>query len=173
MILFKPAPRWIGEMVSFAQRADESSGGNNAVISTAIQPDSGSTNGAAELAGQKTEIQKDFLNRYAHTLYSIECLKGSQGILSGPVRFDVAPGSAVRVETTGDLSAAPGKDKLAGPLFAEVLRVSFVADAQQGQCGTSFHLAHTRSEAQNKSKIGLDAHPMYRQKFNGAPLLVR
>ena len=51
---------------------------------------------------EKLEETVQIQDAYAETLYMHEVLKSRQGTLTGPVRFDIALGSKVRIEAAED-----------------------------------------------------------------------
>jgi hypothetical protein len=74
---------------------------------------------------------------YCKLVYAKTMTKGSGGSVTGPLRFDIAPGTTVIIE-------GPGGGKLYG--LVEGLRIRM--DTEAGDMSTSFELSHIRSEAE-------------------------
>jgi hypothetical protein len=137
-----------------------STGGAGIKQSTIFDPAAGAHTPDRDQATPFANDLAALLDRYAHSLYCIEAIKGRQGTLSGPLRFDIAPGSTVRVEGASE-AFIPG-DQLGMPYFATVLRTTFVLDAESGQAGAAFHLAHIRNAAENfEDATSVPKHPLW------------
>lgn len=107
---------------------------------------------------------------YAHALYLHETLRGRNGSLSGKLRFDIAPGSNVWIEGTGERFAT-GEDALNQNMIGLVMRVSIALNAETAKAGTALKLTFMRTEAENADdRTSADCHPLYVTKFPGAPL---
>jgi hypothetical protein len=114
---------------------------------------------------------------FAKHWYLTEVLQQRVGELSGPVRFDIAPGSIVKIAT-------PAGDKIgttaADYVVASVISVSFVINSERATAGTSFTVAHTKTpeEADSASNYSTGKPPLYGANgdsddtvtFYGAPL---
>jgi hypothetical protein len=91
-------------------------------------------------------------------------------VCSCPFRLDIAPGSTIKVENEGEQFIA--SDPLAAPFYAHVVRVSLGVDGEQPSIGTSFHLSHIRSEAENgDDRTSVLKHPLYQETFSGCALV--
>jgi hypothetical protein len=87
--------------------------------------------------------------------------------MSGKLRFDIAPGSVVAIET------APTDREAQDILFATVTQVAFAIDAERAAAGTSFTLAHIRTSAENEDPTLTSVRsPLYKAIWKGAPLAV-
>ena len=112
---------------------------------------------------------KNLLDRYAESVYVHEALKSRQGSLTGKLRFDIAPGSIVRIEVAGD--AFVPKDRLGEALFANIIRVTISIDANAQKAFTSFNLSHVRTEDENtEAGMAVDRHPLYDAVWTGTSL---
>jgi hypothetical protein len=99
-------------------------------------------------------------------------LKGRIGEVSGKLRFDIAPGSSVRVETGRAKNIPAADDQLAQNMYATVMQVSYLVNAEAGQAGTAFTLAHVRTESENKADAtSVEKPPMYKRAWRGAPMI--
>jgi hypothetical protein len=169
MILIKDAPGWLQDPVSPGGYAALASGaGGDGLIGTACAPGEGT----APTKQGPTAIVKtlsNILDNFAHHWYTLEQLKGRTLEISGKLRFDIAPGSTIKIQGGGD--AKIGKDDLNITTFATVLRTSILLDCEAQQAGTAFSLAHIRSESENSDdKTSVDKPPLYKQGWSGAPL---
>lgn len=110
----------------------------------------------------------DALTRFAEHWYKTEVLYQRHGEMSGKLRFDIAPGSVVGIETADyDLG-------MRDTLLATVTQVSYVINAEQATAGTSFTLAHIRSSAENQEEtLTRDRPPLYLSPWKGAPLAIK
>lgn len=123
---------------------------------------------------KKDDVDGEQLNiydRFAAHFYKSTILGQRHGELSGKLRFDIAPGSIVKIEPPiteiGQSNA---------PLYGAVVSVSFVINAEQHQAGTSFTLSHMRTEEENNVSnrdsrvhyVGTVA-PIYKKEEPGSP----
>lgn len=171
MLLIKQAPGWISQVIpSDTSRA--STGAEGKVVATASDPGAGA--GPAGMdpgVAVKGVAQTDLMDRFAQHWYALETIKGRTGDISGALRFDIAPGSSIKVIAVPEKFIT--KDKLAMPYFATVTRVSFFVNAESQQAGTGFGLAHVRSEAENSSdKTSVARPPLYTNTWKGCGLSV-
>ena len=93
--------------------------------------------------------------------YKTEILSQRYGELSGKLRFDIAPGSMVKIKEP-DLSTS---SEVA--VYAAVTHVSFLINAEQHIAGTSFTLINLRTELENNDKLFAGpAPPLYTDPEN-------
>lgn len=112
---------------------------------------------------------KDMFDRLARAIYVQEVLRGRFGVIHGKLRFDIAPGSTVRIEGSADPFI--GTDALRPNLIGEVHRVTCSLDAEGSKAGTSFQLVSLRTELENEQDTtSVEEHPLYEQVFAGSPL---
>lgn len=114
---------------------------------------------------------KTMWNDFARMLYLLERLKGRRMTLRGRLRFDIAPGSTVKVivvqekflrEQLGDVEE----------VYAHVNRVSISVDCEAQKAYTMLNLSHVRSPEENTlDAYSTDRHFLYEPVFRGAPLL--
>ena len=112
---------------------------------------------------------------FARHWYLTEVLQQRVGELSGPVRFDIAPGSIVKIIT-------PQRDKIIEPendhVIASVISVSYVINSERATAGTSFTVAHTKTPTEALDPYySTQRPPLYGEgdidpsaTFYGAPL---
>lgn len=114
-------------------------------------------------AGEITEAQSltanELFSRYAKQLYLENNLRTRTGSFSGPLRFDIAPGSHLRLVGSGEQFMG-AEDSLAGDIYGEVVRVTISIDADAPAASTSFQLSHIRSAAEYNT-FGTSSHPLY------------
>jgi len=123
-------------------------------------------NGAAPSSQDPKIIKADtetLLNRLAHSMYVTELLKNRYGDISGPVRFDIAPGTTIKMEGTAGAYNDPGEAR-----YGSVVRTSHFFQAQQQKCYSAFRLAHIRTQTEFDSpNFSVPRHPLYVNKFIG------
>jgi hypothetical protein len=159
-IIIKQGPSWLTRPVVPLVVSLASTGGAGIKQSTVFDPDAGEHTPDRDQATRFANDLASLLDRYAHSLYCIEAIKGRQGTLSGPLRFDIAPGSTVRIEGASE-AFIPG-DQLGMPYFATVLRTTFALDAESGRAGSAFHLAHIRNAVENtEAATSVSQHPLW------------
>lgn len=177
MFMFKACPSWLGNIMPFVAKASKTTGVKNTVpIHTATAPDEnpgeaaqGDENGKVQ--DEQAEPASILFDRFAHAVYVNEALRGRTGMISGKLRFDIAPGSTVRIQGTQEQFIG-SQDALAQNLVGTVSRVSVSISAQSGTAGTGFQIAHLRTEAENsKDNTSVENHPLYETIYKGAPLV--
>lgn len=110
-------------------------------------------------------------DRFACHWYKSAILGQRYGELSGKLRFDIAPGSIVKINPP---VSEIGKSNTS--MYGAVVQVSFVINAEQHTAGTSFALSHVRTEKENninepvskKHYVGTRA-PVYKEEPPGSP----
>lgn len=187
LILIKRAPAWLSQLLSYTAYTPESVPGPG-IIATAVQPDDATLVDIKDKVEKASEANKQVLDRYAETLYSLEVLKNRQAIVTMPLRFDIAPGSTIELEGTHNSfisgntlkSILENQDDLATSWIAEVIRVTYQftgGGESGGSIATSCHLAYVRDGRENKMvSLTTDRHPLYDpdvsgNPWNGAPLI--
>ena len=124
-----------------------------------------------------SEINKSGLSRlctsYAKAVYQLNTMRGRGAPLSGKLRFDIAPGSVIKIESKSEAVDLQGCDQLAVDMFASVQRVSCNINAEAKSAGTSFQLTHLRTSRENTDeRTSTDAHPLFGSDiYNGGPLV--
>jgi hypothetical protein len=170
MVMFKYAPEWLtsGNPSFYAKESAPVTTPSGTSISPGIGP--------FRVGLSPATIFKDaqeIWNAYAQALYAYEMLKMRQGTLSGPVRFDIAPGSLVRIQAAEDkFTWNLLNQKNFMNFYATVLRVSTVIDAESERADTSFSLAHVRTEAENADPAtSICRHPLWNTIWSGCVLV--
>jgi hypothetical protein len=110
-------------------------------------------------------------NAYAKLIYSGEILKHRAGTVSGKLRLDIAPGSVVAVEVTGE--AQPTNDQLGYPFFGMVEQTHNVIDCTTGSASTTFSLSNLRTAYENTNPaLVATENPLYAYVWNGSGMFL-
>jgi hypothetical protein len=128
------------------------------VLYSSVPPWLGLIPAAATLTTTKTGVTSDasireIFNRWAKEIYIKNALRGRTQTVAGRLRFDIAPGSIVRV-TSAQESVLPDEDaparidNLGFDTFGEVARVSVVINAEAPSASTSFLLTNVRTHSE-------------------------
>ena len=168
MILLKDAPRWLSDpIVPYLATADvEGNGASKTTQTGADETDTG--DGVNSNIASIITDQQNLLSKYAQQWYILESLKGRIGELAGKIRFDIAPGSNVLIESGGARNVAVDKT-VQENVYATVMTVSYIVNAEAQKAGTSFTLAHIRTEEENKSPAtSIEKPALYADAWRGA-----
>lgn len=154
--LFKKPPDWLNGLDASSLTALYS-------IQTRALTTVTATTTTAELPGivnstiDAVEKAKSVVADFAQQLYCNEVLQQRVGELSGALRFDIAPGSIVKIMTP--LRDAATKDD---HVIASVMSVSYVINAERATAGTSFTVAHTKTPAESTNEFySVPRPPLY------------
>ncbi len=169
VIMIKNPPHWLTSNVEYSRFAVSTAGADGQPIGGVMAPGVGAAPGGRNpAAGAATT--GSFLDEYARHWFAAESIRGRTAELAGKLRFDIAPGSQVRIEGKGE--AFVEGDKTAVPLHAVVMRVSYTMNCQTLAAGTSFSLAHIRTEAENDAALFVvEQPPLYQDAWLGGPLV--
>jgi len=170
LVKIQPAPQYMNLVLPAAHSKEAAAADGKKVKGTAVNPGVGD---APEEMAPKDKIakQKGALDAYARALYATETLRARSGFLGGPLRFDICPGSTIKVEGTAGAFLA-GVDPHGEPRFATVYRVRLEVDAQTPSAGASFDLSNVRTETENTNDdTSIDRHPLYDRVWTGDYLL--
>lgn len=165
VVLFKHTPGWMGiDISNFAppQKLDKPA--------STINPPPPGVNVNNISPVKKIEDFKGIRNAYAKALYGNEIIKGRQGTISGPLRFDIGVGSLIEFELPVDYHSADTSTNRY--FYGVVIKVSFVIDSNSAASSTSFTVAHIRTYAEETSEgfIIKDGHPIYSNSWFGSAL---
>lgn len=123
------------------------------------------------------EDLNQFYVRYAHLHYVNNMLRGRSGSLSGKLRFDIAPGSIVRIKQQSEKFLG-GEDDLAITVIGCVSRTTITINAEAPAAATTIQLSALRREdPENKeNRTSVAKHPLFGDsihgdKKHGAPLI--
>lgn len=193
MKLLKEPPGWMANTMPASTYSGRSTAVTAKAIGDTMSPQTGESKPPPDYLEPdkaleevtKRQANGRVLDRFAEHWYKTELLSQRFGELSGKLRFDIAPGSIVEIEVPPrDLRRAStwkellwsGRDPDA--LFATVTQVSYVINAERATAGTSFALAHIRTNEENKNETIVDCEtcgnkkrpPLYKNEWKGAPL---
>lgn len=123
------------------------------------------------------EDLNEFYVRYAHLHYVNNMLRGRSGSLSGKLRFDIAPGSIIRIRQQAEKFLG-GEDDLAITVIGCVTRTTITINAEAPAAATTFQLSALRREEpeNNENRTSVSKHPLFGQSIHGggkhgAPLI--
>jgi hypothetical protein len=106
----------------------------------------------------------DYLEAYAHTLYTQKKLEERSFSLVSRLRFDIAPGSMVLAESP---TRIPERDKV-----GRVRTVTVQISSTKQTASTVFDIDHVKTREDEKSNdFKVDKPPLYNKGFYGAPLV--
>lgn len=168
MFKFVAAPPWMASIQTQLYTDATTGGGGAAPVPLAADP--GAPAAAGPDAAGLVAGFVPFMNRYAQALYIEEATKGRTGEVSGRLRFDVSPGSVVRVETASERFTEA--DALGQTFYGLVRAVSVSLDAEAPAAGTTLHLGNVRSAAEAAAgALAVDRHPMWKNPWVGSTLV--
>lgn len=171
-IVIKEPPMWLANGVPSAQYSPSATGLEGPQIGDCSDPGTGSpvpSEGLPKIpAVEKNLKESGVMDRLAEQWFKNELLSKRYGELSGKLRFDIAPGSSLKI-LTPDLTIG---DEL--PMFANVVSVSTVINAEQHTAGTSFSLSHMRTEHENDlEEFTGDMPALYTASWAGDVLAIK
>lgn len=160
-VKYSPVPPWLSGIVLTGLNGGSSTGvTRNEPVRSSTTPDAGKP-ANQKTPGEMRETIKPLLNQFARMVYITEALRGRGGTITGKLRFDIAPGSHVKLEGHSETFLGVS-DELETPIYAQVNRVTVDIDAEAKAAGTSMLLTHTRDDAENKAdRTSADSHPFY------------
>jgi hypothetical protein len=93
---------------------------------------------------------REIFNKWAKEVYIKNVLRGRSQTVSGRLRFDIAPGTLVRVSSAAESIVLPeeaytNEDNLGNDIYGEVVRVSVFINADAPAAGTSFLITNVRT----------------------------
>ena len=175
-ILIKEPPAWLSNPVPHAVYASGSTSVTGKQAGDGSSPGKGDETPPGGVP-RPTEAEKDFttkceqgniLDRFAKHWYQSEVLSQRYGELSGKLRFDIAPGSVVRIMTPNSSLG----DEL--PMIGTVTQVSVIINAEQHVAGTSFALSNLRTQRENTDEnLTSRRAPLYTEVWSGGHLAIR
>jgi len=172
VVIIKPAPRYLSHLFMPSRAAADS---------TAIKANAQRSNAfafpgncAAPVERQPRPVKEEsfgVMDKLAQALYANETLRDRAGKITGPLRFDIAPGTTAKFEGTSGTFAL-GSAPIGEVKFGTIFRVGFSLNAQQGSASTSFDLVHIRSALENTlDETSVERHPLYDRKWKGAQFI--
>ena len=160
-------PAWLSDIpVGFAASFD-----NNAEQGKPVRAENAAAvpKPADQSARRKSaaDALHDMFNAYAHAYYTLNTLRGRSGSVSGKLRFDIAPGSIVRIIGRGERHLG-GEDQLAEDMIGQVARITITINVEGLVASTAFQLTHLRTARENTSdRFAIDSHPLFGDSIHG------
>lgn len=164
--LFKTPPTWFAQLGAADVGALLSTGDARTVAAPGVPPAGLGPPTGAEAANKNKTVVDNFAKQW----FINEVLQQRYGEISGPLRFDIAPGSIVKIELPPSSPGATSNEYV----VASVISVSYVINAERAMSGTTFTLAHTKTKDENDdtdTDFVADAPPLYpASSWAGGPL---
>lgn len=172
MILMKDAPKWLSDPMMVYMLSLYAEGIDGTPIGTAVdQAGVGGGQNPPRDPDQNTTELKGIASSYAEQWYVLESLKGRTGEIAGKLRFDICPGSNVLV-VAGGARNVPQAQAVTEDIYATVMQVSYVINAEAQKAGTAYSLAHIRTEKENNTPgTSINKPPLYENAWRGAKLV--
>ena len=175
MWMFVNAPGWMDGWVQFDSNIG-AAGGDPSIVAMLSKPSHDATGVdtdafQAEDSSALADEWNPTLEKYAQMIYAQNSLRNRDGTLVGKLRFDIAPGTHIRIESKGQLS--DGVDELATPLIGMVSSVAVSINAEKPSANTVFRLSNVRTEEENASpRFSMASHPFFTSgHFEESPLV--
>jgi hypothetical protein len=169
--LFKDLPTWLTNMSPWPIFSAATTSVNGKRGGCCLAPQTGEENPPPDWlpAPDIADAMSDKVcSRFAEHFYKTEFLSQRYGELSGKLRFDIAPGSIVKIEMpTSEIQSD-------GSMIGAVTQVSYAINAERALAGTSFALSYLRTEEEDKDTtlVSKEYAPLYVEgtKWPGGPL---
>lgn len=166
-------PPWLRNLHMLSAYAGHSSGvSQNAPSKTGTTPNATPPDPDKRTPGAFGQQANGFYDKYAHTFFVNQMLRGRSGSVSGKLRFDICPLSIIEVLPSFEQHIG-GEDQLAVTVYGCVQRVSIAINAEAAMAGTTLVLSHLRTSEENSSaRTSAAQHPLFGAAvFEGAPLV--
>jgi len=165
VVLYKHTPAWLGV------NASNFTGNDNLYLPPSTVSPTPKAPAAGATVKEKSDKLKSVKDAYAKALYGMEVIKGRQGTISGPLRFDIGVGSVIEFELPTDYHTESTVENTY--FYGMVVRVSYAIDANSGTASTTFTVAHVRTFAEEFADGFIsknEGHPMYENSWFGSAL---
>jgi hypothetical protein len=172
MWMFVRAPSWMDDWVNFDPEAADGQSAVNNMLNNPAHDAAGVDQAATRRdPGEEVSAWNDVMYKYAQLIYAENALRDRGGVLVGKLRFDISPGTTLKIRSEGDIQSR-GVDSLATNLYGMVTQVTVSINAEQAAATTTFELSHLRTEAENESpRFSMLSHPFFPRHFEYAPLV--
>ena len=171
MILFRQPPAWLQNVPMQPSDVSKTVLNDNAlIVGSATTPRDPSTSSISESTPEAAvEDSQNYYTRIARYYYISEMLRGRSGVVYSKPRFDIAPGSNIRVPTQNALLIDGDSDN--GDIIGQVSQVATTFDATAKTASSAFSLVNVRNSRENADdRTSAPGHPLYATNFAGAPL---
>jgi hypothetical protein len=162
------APGWLQNVLVSSGAAGAFVVGGN----TASDPEA--ENGKRDVSYTKHQtVVNDVLKKLAHTYYMANSLRGRSGSFGSKLRFDIAPGTIVKLHAEKAAgSHGDGIKSLPADLYGQVTRVTYNLNADAPVARTDFDIVAVRNEEENKdSDYASSKHPLFDGTWAGGTLV--
>jgi hypothetical protein len=172
MWMFVRAPSWMDDWTNFDPEAADGQAAVNNMLNNPAHDATGANQPAAKRdPNAEVPAWNDVMKKYAQLIYAENALRDRGGVLVGKLRFDISPGTTLKIRCEGDIQSQ-GVDSLATNLYGMVTQVTVSINAEQAAATTTFELSHLRTEAENESpRFSMLSHPFFPKHFEYAPLV--
>lgn len=181
MILYEQVPAWVGNLTpstawGFASANPDGTSGRADAPGVGPGADAMGTLQPQVLAA----LGRNLWDRYAQAVYVSQAVKDRTGFLNGKMRFDIAPGSTMRIVCMKEKFVAAQTNPLplswgSNPfyaLYAFVNRVSYLLDAEELRGETRLEFSHVRNDTEvYDPNYSSPLHPLYSTVWPGGPLV--
>lgn len=160
-----PPPAWLNGRYAFLNGGGGPDGTREDASGRFVGCDAGAGTGKSDVfSSDDVKLYSD----YAQMVYASSVLRGRTGMLSGHLRFDIAPGSIIRLTQKSE-EQMEGEDELAASYIACVARVNNSISAEGPRAGTVLQLTHVRREdPENKEdRTSVAEHPLFGKSIHG------
>lgn len=177
-LLLVRAPEWLQQLTTLTG-AQKNFGDTGKAAHDAIDTEEDLGDPDFEPA-DKQDSKADILHDYAHLLYVQNAINGRAGTFDSKLRFDIAPGSVIKLKKEARPGTTGKYMELPVDTFVQVNRVSFNINSESPQAKTSFDCVHLRTEEENEQdggtqKFSIDKHVFLKGPsagpYLGAPLI--
>ena len=125
----------------------------------------------------KKKAAESLANALAKATYLQNATQMRQAVISTNLRFDIAPGSMLLIQSSPDMfveAALRTQGMTDTDLVGRVARVTWSIDIQgeSASASTVFHIAYLRTLEENGDEAyASDEHPLWRYTWTGSPLI--
>jgi hypothetical protein len=184
VILYASMPEWLMNISWYANLGGLSSGlasssatgseGANASVGSETSPTGGNPAPQGTTPPDQLAAIAQTASCWARLIYIQNMLRGRNAVVTGKLRFDIAPGSHVKLEGSPEKFIG-AQDGLAASRYGQVNRVTINIDAENRVAFTALQIIDTRNDAENADdRTSIAAHPFFPGpvgKYGGLPLL--
>ncbi len=166
LVQYVRAPAWLDSVMT-AEVYGRLSTGNMADTPTNSSTTPGKTPPSPTPYNKQVSPIQTLYNQYAQSVYVAHALRGRHGSVSGRLRFDIGPGSILKVKANSDVLGG-WIDSLAGDYYGCVSRVTVNINCEASMAGTTFQLTHLRTANENgQDRTSVATHPLFGTSIHG------
>jgi len=173
MWMFVPAPDWMDDWTNFDPQALDGEPAAAAMLSNPSHDAAGLAQPAVQRnPDDEVNDWNNVMERYAQMIYAANALRGREGTIVSKLRFDICPGTTIRVKSNTDRNS-DGVSELAVDLLGLVAQVTVNINAESATASTTLKLTNLRTDVENLSdRFSLESHPFFDENFfEQAPLV--